>query len=578
VFGLDKRILNFLVIIVLSFTTFIWTFFIFHLPIDYKVIVGVIIVRMIASRLILNDYSLSWSKASQKSFLIKSFVYVIAFLVYMPYYYGEVRLSFLVSELFFYIFSINFLMYIYYYYVNKSRTQKTKNVVIYGAGRAGLKLEQEFVNSEYKVLYFIDDDKLIQNRSIDSIKVISREYLISEVCKNQKLDRLVIAMPSLHKAKIKEIYNDLGNCFDEIKVLPALSEILQDQDFTKQLKEISVEDLLARHPQDLDKEKIEGFIKDKAVLITGAGGSIGSEISRQCQKYGAKELILLDHSEYNLYAIMEELKDINITPVMQNIVNLEQLDKTFSSYKPDIVIHAAAYKHVPLVESNMYEGIVNNIIGTKNVIDVSIKHHVQKLVLISTDKAVRPTNVMGATKRVCELYAQNANSKSTDIVAVRFGNVLGSSGSVIPKFKKQIEEGGPITVTHPDITRYFMLIPEACELVLQAGAIGSGGEIFILDMGEPVKIVDLAKRMIELSGRDEIAIEFTGLRPGEKLYEELLIDDSDASTEYESITIASPTYYDISKLNDDIEELIRSSNLIEKLKEIVPEFNHQKNL
>ena len=577
-FGLDKRILNFLVIIVLSFITFIWTFFIFHLPIDYKVIVGVIIVRMIASRLILNDYSLSWSKASQKSFLIKSFVYVIAFLVYMPYYYGEVRLSFLVSELFFYIFSINFLMYIYYYYVNKSRTQKTKNVVIYGAGRAGLKLEQEFVNSEYKVLYFIDDDKLIQNRSIDSIKVISREYLISEVCKNQKLDRLVIAMPSLHKAKIKEIYNDLGNCFDEIKVLPALSEILQDQDFTKQLKEISVEDLLARHPQDLDKEKIEGFIKDKAVLITGAGGSIGSEISRQCQKYGAKELILLDHSEYNLYAIMEELKDINITPVMQNIVNLEQLDKTFSSYKPDIVIHAAAYKHVPLVESNMYEGIVNNIIGTKNVIDVSIKHHVQKLVLISTDKAVRPTNVMGATKRVCELYAQNANSKSTDIVAVRFGNVLGSSGSVIPKFKKQIEEGGPITVTHPDITRYFMLIPEACELVLQAGAIGSGGEIFILDMGEPVKIVDLAKRMIELSGRDEIAIEFTGLRPGEKLYEELLIDDSDASTEYESITIASPTYYDISKLNDDIEELIRSSNLIEKLKEIVPEFNHQKNL
>ena len=275
---------------------------------------------------------------------------------------------------------------------------------------------------------------------------------------------------------------------------------------------------------------------------------------------------------------MEELQKVAVTPVMQSIANLSDMDETFKKYKPEIVIHAAAYKHVPLVESNIYEGIVNNVIGTKNVIDTAVKYGVQKFVMISTDKAVRPTNVMGATKRICELYAQNANKKGTDIVAVRFGNVLGSSGSVIPKFKAQIESGKNITVTHPDITRYFMLIPEACELVLQVGAIGTGGEIFILDMGEPIKIVDLAEKMIELSGKKDIKIEFSGLRPGEKLYEELLIDESDAKTEYESITVASPTSYDIDILNQDIEELLRCEDKIKQLKKIVPEFNHQLNM
>jgi FlaA1/EpsC-like NDP-sugar epimerase len=262
---------------------------------------------------------------------------------------------------------------------------------------------------------------------------------------------------------------------------------------------------------------------------------------------------------------------------MQTVRNFGFIENTFKKYKPQIVIHAAAYKHVPLVEHNILEGISNNIIGTKNCIDLSIKYGVEKFVLISTDKAVRPTNVMGTTKRVCELYAQNVDSKNTEIVAVRFGNVLGSSGSVIPKFKAQIEVGGPITVTHPDITRYFMLIPEACELVLQAASIGRGGEIFILDMGEPIRIVDLAKKMIELSGRNEINIEFCGLRPGEKLYEELLINDSDQKTKYESITVASPTYFDINELNQKIDELLVCEDKIAKLKEIVPEFNHQLN-
>jgi len=577
VFYFDKRILNFLVIIAFTFITFWWTFFIFHIPFDIKVVFGVLIIRMIASRLIYSDYNLSWSKASPKTFLLKSFVYIVAFMIYLPIFYGYVRFSFLASELFFYLFTMNFTMYLYYYLINKRLVEKTKSVVIYGAGKTGVKLASEFSNTEYKVKYFLDDDRVVQGRSIDSVQVLSQEKL-KEKLSGTKFDLLVVAMPSAPKERVKDIYEDLNGYFKEIQILPSLDDILRDKDFTTQLKDVSVEDLLARHPQDLDKKRIEEFIKGKTVLVTGAGGSIGSEICRQCEKFGAKKLILLDHSEYNLYSIAEEIKNIDTSLVMQSVTNLELLEQTFKTHKPQIVIHAAAYKHVPLVEANIYEGIFNNVIGTKNVIDISIKYGVEKFVMISTDKAVRPTNVMGTTKRICELYAQNSNGKGTDIVAVRFGNVLGSSGSVIPKFKSQIKNGQNITVTHPDITRYFMLIPEACELVLQAGAIGTGGEIFILDMGKPIKIVDLAEKMIELSGRDDINIEFTGLRPGEKLYEELLIDDSNVKTDYESITVAHSTRYDIVKLNRDIEELLISENKLNKLKEIVPEFNHQKNI
>ncbi len=573
---LDKRILNFVVIIALTIITFWWTFFIFHMEFEIRFVLGVIAIRMLASLLIFKDFSLSWSKATQKTFIMKSIVYIIAFCIYMPFYYGELRFAFMASELAFYLFAINFSMYSYHYLINRSKVAKTKELVIYGAGKAGMKLEEEFRESKYKVKYFVDDDKILQKRSIDAIHILSKKRLKERLAR-QKLDLLIIAMPSVKKSRIKQIYEELGEYFKEIRILPSLEEILEHKDFTTQLKNISVEDLLARHPQDLDKEKIESFIKDKIVLITGAGGSIGSEISRQCKKFGAKQLILLDHSEYNLYKITEELHAPNIVSVMQNVRNYDFIEKTFKKYKPQIVIHAAAYKHVPLVEDNILEGISNNILGTKNCIDLSIKYEVEKFVLISTDKAVRPTNVMGTTKRICELYAQNANTKeNTEIVAVRFGNVLGSSGSVIPKFKSQIEAGGPITVTHPDITRYFMLIPEACELVLQAASIGKGGEIFILDMGEPVKIVDLAKKMCELSGQEDIKIEFCGLRPGEKLYEELLINDSDKKTDYDSIMVASSTKYDIDKLNNDIQELLVCEDKIKKLKEIVPEFEHKK--
>ncbi len=573
---LDKRLLNILVIIFLTFSTFWWTYFIFHLPFDLHAILVVLFVRVLASFIILKDYSLAWSKVTQKTFLMKSIVYGSAFVVYLPILYGEVWIYFLISELFIYLFSINFFMYLYYYYINRSQVQKTKTVVIYGAGKAGIKLESEFKNTEYKVKYFCDDNAILHGRSIDAISILSKRQLLKKATQT-KYDLLVIAMPSVEKRVISELYNELHSHFEQIKILPSLENIFQEKKFSTQLKDISVEDLLSRYPADLDKKRISSFIHGKTILITGAGGSIGSEIVRQCIKYQAVKLILVDHSEFNLYEIEQEVNTENVVPVMQSVNNKLDIQKTLQLYKPEIVIHAAAYKHVPLVEANIAEAIKNNVLGTKNVIDCAIESGVQKVVLISTDKAVRPTNVMGTTKRICELYAQNSNGQGTDIVAVRFGNVLGSSGSVIPKFKKQIAEGKNITVTHPEITRYFMLIPEACELVLQAGAIGTGGEIFILDMGEPIKIVDLAKKMIELSGNANIEIEFSGLRPGEKLYEELLIDETNYTTEYDSITVAKPTPYELNKLNKDIEELLSCEDKLKKLKEIVPEFNHQLN-
>ena len=575
---LDKRFLGVVVNIAVSIFSLYLVAFLLNIELNFTILVVVIVFRILASFLLFDDYKLSWSKASTKTGLMKIVLALVAFAIYTPilYYFYSVTFNLLFIDLVFYTFMVNILVYVYKYFYSMKGDKKTKTFVIYGAGKAGLQLQREFLNSEYKLICFIDDDEILHHRSIDGISIFSKEKYCS-LYSNKNFDMMIIAMPSASKEQINKIYNSMQDKFGTIKILPSMSNILKEEEFTKQLKDITVEDLLARHPKDLDKRQIESFIKDKVVLITGAGGSIGSEISRKCASFGAKQLILLDHSEFNLYSITEELKDFNIVSVMQTVRKIEFIEETFKKYQPQIVIHAAAYKHVPLVEHNILEGISNNIIGTKNCIDVSIKYGVEKFVLISTDKAVRPTNVMGTTKRVCELYAQNVDSKNTEIVAVRFGNVLGSSGSVIPKFKAQIEAGKNITVTHPEITRYFMLIPEACELVLQAASIANGGKIFILDMGEPIKIVDLAKKMIELSGRNEISIEFCGLRCGEKLYEELLIDDSDKKTQYESITVASPTFFDIEELNKKIEELLVYEDKISKLKEIVPEFDHRLN-
>lgn len=347
------------------------------------------------------------------------------------------------------------------------------------------------------------------------------------------------------------------------------------------IKDISIEDLLARKPKDLNPEAISNFLKDKKVLVTGAGGSIGSEICKQCLKYGVSELIMVEHSEFNLYKIGEDTRDKRTVSKLVNITNLKDFEEVFEEFRPEIVIHAAAYKHVPLCELNPRSAVENNILGTKNAVDLSKKYGAKKFVMISSDKAVRPTNIMGTTKRVCELYALNSNEAGVcEIVCVRFGNVLGSSGSVIPKFKAQIAANKPLSVTHPEITRYFMLTSEACQLVLQAASIAKGGELFVLDMGEPVKIVDLAKKMLLLSNKEHLGIEFVGLRPGEKLYEELLINKDDVQTKYESIFVTHSEPYDLVLLNSQISELLQleDNEIAPALKAIVPEFNHALNL
>ena len=347
------------------------------------------------------------------------------------------------------------------------------------------------------------------------------------------------------------------------------------------IKDISIEDLLARKPKDLNPEAISNFLKDKRVLVTGAGGSIGSEICKQCLKYGVSELIMVEHSEFNLYKIGEDTKDKRTISKLVNITNLKDFEEVFEEFRPEIVIHAAAYKHVPLCELNPRSAVENNILGTKNAVDLSKKYGAKKFVMISSDKAVRPTNIMGTTKRVCELYALNSNEAGVcEIVCVRFGNVLGSSGSVIPKFKAQIAANKPLSVTHPEITRYFMLTSEACQLVLQAASIAKGGELFVLDMGEPVKIVDLAKKMLLLSNKEHLGIEFVGLRPGEKLYEELLINKDDVQTKYESIFVTHSQPYDLTLLNSQINGLLQleDDEVAPALKVIVPEFNHALNL
>ncbi|MGH2304740.1 UDP-N-acetylglucosamine 4,6-dehydratase (configuration-retaining) [Campylobacter taeniopygiae] len=341
-------------------------------------------------------------------------------------------------------------------------------------------------------------------------------------------------------------------------------------------RDISIEDLLARKPKDLDDGAVAAFLKDKVVLVSGAGGTIGSELCKQCIKFGAKHLIMLDHSEFNLYKINEELQNFKekITPLMMSILDKDSLDKALKTYQPELILHAAAYKHVPLCEQNPYAAVINNIVGTKILTDCAKANGVKKFVMISTDKAVRPTSVMGCTKRVCELYTLSSSSSDFEVACVRFGNVLGSSGSVIPKFKAQIENGEVLTLTHPDIVRYFMLVNEAVQLVLQAGAIAKGGELFVLDMGKPVKIMDLAKKMLLLSNRPDLEIKIVGLRKGEKLFEELLIDENDAKTKYESIFVVKNEKINLHILNLQIERLKQNQNIINLLKEIVPEFRH----
>ncbi len=456
--------------------------------------------------------------------------------------------------------------------------RKKKNIenktLIIGANEKASSIVKSFLNGDigYYPVAILSENKRMVGTLLANIKVHDLKE-IDKIIKHEGIQSVIVAKRYEPKAlnELFEKLKDLG--VKDIKIVKLLGN-KEDA-----LKDISIEDLLARKPKDLDSATIKAFIKNKTVLITGAGGSIGSELAKLSAEFGAKKLILVDNSEYNLYQITESLSalHINVESILQSVVDKAKMASIFDQFRPHVVLHAAAYKHVPLVEKNVQQAILNNVVGTKNCIDVSIEYNVEKFVLISTDKAVRPTNVMGATKRICEIYAMNVDSKTTEIAAVRFGNVLGSSGSVIPKFQQLIAQNRPLCVTHPDITRYFMLIPEACQLVLQAAAIAKGGELFVLDMGHPVKIIDLAHKMLKLYDKEDLGIEITGLRPGEKLFEELLIDEHDMKTKYSSIFVTGSGCYDKALLDVQLQELLHSENPLEVLKVIVPEFDHKAN-
>lgn len=453
--------------------------------------------------------------------------------------------------------------------INEYRhTSEQVKIMIIGAGEATSVLMREISNSRYldnsKVVCIIDDDLGKVGKYIRGVKIVGTRDHIKEYARYYDIDEIIFAIPSASTKDKREILNICKETSCNLKILPGVYQMVDGEINIKDLRNVDVLDLLGRDPVKVDIESIMGYVKDKTVLVTGGGGSIGSELCRQLVSHKPKCLVIFDIYENNAYDIQQELKikypDANVVTLIGSIRNTSRLESVFEQYKPDIVYHAAAHKHVPLMEVSPNEAIKNNVVGTWNVAKMADKYGVKKFVMISTDKAVNPTNVMGATKRICEMIIQSFNEKSkTDFVAVRFGNVLGSNGSVIPLFKRQIEAGGPVTVTHPDIIRYFMTIPEAVSLVLQAGAYAKGGEIFILDMGEPVKIDDLAKNLIRLSGYTlgvDMEIKYTGLRPGEKLYEELLMaEEGLQDTQNKLIHIGKPIEFDKDNFEDKLEVL-----------------------
>ena len=476
--------------------------------------------------------------------------------------------------------------------LNKYRNIKTSNnVMIIGAGEATNVIMREIQNSSYlansNIACIIDDDRRKVGKYIRGVKVIGTRDKIKEAAKLYDIDEIIFAIPSASNEVKRDILNICKETDCTLKILPGVYQMVDGEINVNSIRNVDVLDLLGRDPIEVDIESILGYVKDKVIMVTGGGGSIGSELCRQLVSHKPKQLIIFDIYENNAYDIQQELKinypDANVVTLIGSIRNVSRLESVFAQYKPDIVYHAAAHKHVPLMEVSPDEAVKNNVVGTWNVARMADKYGVKKFVMISTDKAVNPTNVMGATKRICEMIVQTYNEISkTDFVAVRFGNVLGSNGSVIPLFKRQIEAGGPVTVTDPNIIRYFMTIPEAVSLVLQAGAYAKGGEIFILDMGEPVKIDDLAKNLIRLSGYTlgvNMEIKYTGLRPGEKLYEELLMKEEGLQeTDNKLIHIGKPIEFDKENFFDNLEKLkeeaySETGNIRESLKKVVDTYH-----
>lgn len=480
-----------------------------------------------------------------------------------------------------------------------NKNSNHNNVLIVGGGSAGATVVKEFrLHNELssKVIGIIDDDANKHGHRINGVKILGDRLQITKIVEKYRVNEIIIAIPSAPNNTIREIVDECKKTRAKVKILPGVFELIDGTVTVNQIRPVKIEDLLGRETVQLDNYALDEYIKGKTVLVTGGGGSIGSELCRQIAKYKPRELVALDIYENNAYELQNELNraynklgsdiKLNLKVMIASVRDLNRVDQIVSTLKPAVIFHAAAHKHVPLMEENPCEAVKNNVIGTNNIAEVAHKHGVEKFVLISTDKAVNPTNVMGATKRMCEMIVQSFNTVSkTEFSIVRFGNVLGSNGSVIPLLKKQIEEGGSVTVTHEEITRYFMTIPEAVRLVLQAATMASGGEIFVLDMGEPVKIMDLAKDLIRLSGFEpgkDIQIEVTGLRPGEKLYEELLLDEEGIrKTVNEKIYIGSPLSVDFDSIQESV-ELFRnitgkqnSIRAIEELKKVVTTYKSE---
>ncbi|CAM1348040.1 nucleoside-diphosphate sugar epimerase/dehydratase [Tenacibaculum insulae] len=477
-----------------------------------------------------------------------------------------------------------------FYEIISSEISDVTNALIYGAGDSGL-ITYAALNKDtktrYDVLGFLDDNPNKINKKIDRIRIYNLETITHDFIEKNNIDEIIISIQNVKASRLLEITDYFINFDVNVKIVPALTNWIDGDLQANQIRDVKIEDLLDRAPILIDNPILQRDVNGKVILVTGAAGSIGSEISRQLSRYKHKHLILIDQAESDLYDLQQELTQqgvVNFTAIVADVRDAERMESIFKEYRPQKVFHAAAYKHVPLMEESPYEAVKINVLGTKKIADLSLKYEVDRFVMVSTDKAVNPTNVMGATKRVAEMYigCLSDKSKTTKFTITRFGNVLGSNGSVIPLFKKQIEKGGPLTVTHKDITRYFMTIPEACRLVLEAGTMGDGGEIYIFDMGKSVKIFDVAKKMIHLSGLkypEDVDIKITGLRPGEKLYEELLATgENTIPTYHDKIMIAKTQKLDseksltlIHKLEQE-NDVLDSRKTVSNIKKLVPEY------
>lgn len=565
-------------------------------PLVFTVVLGIRAMSFYGSKTYQGIVKYTGSKDAQRIFIVLTIGSAAFILINVATYYfinntypipfSIIIIDYLASA--FFMISLRVMFKALYFELTNPDKEK-RSVIIFGAGESGIITKRTLdrdAGTKYKVLAFIDDNSKIQGKKLEGISILGIDKLPG-LLQNNSVSSLIISVQNLSTVRKQQIIEICLSYDTKILNVPPVTDWINGELSFKQIKKIQIEELLERDPIKLNEINIQQELTGKTILVTGAAGSIGSEMVRQILLFHPKKIILLDQAESPLYEMEMELyddyKDLSYEIVIADIRNKERMINVFNTFKPQIVFHAAAYKHVPMMENNPSESVRTNVYGTKIIADLAVEYLVEKFVMISTDKAVNPTNVMGASKRVAEIYIQSVNKNATTkFITTRFGNVLGSSGSVIPRFKQQLESGGPITITHPDITRYFMTISEACQLVLEAGAMGNGGEIFLFDMGECVKIVDLAKKMVKLSGLvldKDIRIKYTGLRPGEKLFEELLANQENTlPTHHKKIMIAKVKPYEFNKVEKDIEELIilfnhqNNTAIVSKMKELVPEF------